>query len=791
MIVYLSTKAGFREDVLSNRIEERVLDSLKSSLQYGVGRSELMSWKNSLPYMDRVLSDAAIPDNVGVAIEYSIPNTSKRVDFIVTGSDYSGVRTSVIVELKQWEKADKTPIDGVVSTYVGGRTREVSHPSYQAWSYAMLMEDYNETVRTEPILLKPCAYLHNCDSTTSINTETYESYVNRAPVFFKDDARKLQEFIKGHLKYGDNGDAIYLIQDGKVIPSKSLADHLQSLLVGNQEFYMIDDQKVVYETALHLASISGPENKHVLIVNGGPGTGKSVVAINLLVEMTKKEMLVQYVTKNAAPRAVYESKLAGTFKKSRISSLFVGSGTFTETPSDFYQALIVDEAHRLNEKSGMMQNLGENQVKEIINASALAVFFLDEDQRIHWKDIGSREEVMHWAEAIGAKITELSLESQFRCNGADGYLSWLDNALCIKDTANKTMEGINYEFKVCESASELRDVIYEKNRINNKARMVAGYCWDWESKKSPSKDDIVFPEQGFSAKWNLAVDGSLWIVKPESVSEVGCIHTCQGLELDYVGVIIGDDFFARNGEVGTSPLARSKNDASMKGFKKAEKQDSVAARNKADGIIKNTYRTLMTRGMKGCYIYCVDKQTNEYFKSISTGAPVIEQPEIEKVVPYEFVKPEEVQPFVNAIPLFEIEAAAGSFSHDQSDEEYQWVTLPEHFAIREGYFVAKVVGESMNQKIPNGSYCLFKANPGGSRNNDIVLCCHRSIRDAAYAGTYTVKQYFSEKNAVDDNWRHSRITLKPMSNQKGYEDIVIEDNDVGDFQIVGVFVAVI
>jgi DUF2075 family protein len=159
----------------------------------------------------------------------------------------------------------------------------------------------------------------------------------------------------------------------------------------------------------------------------------------------------------------------------------------------------------------------------------------------------------------------------------------------------------------------VRDLIFEKNKINNKARLVAGYCWDWKSKKDKTVSDIVIGD--FGMRWNLATDGSLWIIAPESVTEVGCIHTCQGLEVDYVGVIVGDDFVIRDGKVVTRPEKRAKTDKSLHGYKKLRVYDQKMADNKADLIIKNTYRTLMTRGMKGCYVYFTDDETREWFKN--------------------------------------------------------------------------------------------------------------------------------------------------------------------------------
>lgn len=617
MLVYNSTKEQFLNDVLTNDIENIILSFFEKKLNRKVSNSEVQSWKNSMSYMDRVLSDVEIPKDSGVAIEFQIPQTSKRVDFILTGKDEKNNDQVIIVELKQWSEVEKTDKDGVVKTRFKSGLVETSHPSYQAWSYASLLRGFNETVYTDKINLVPCAYLHNYDDAGNIiNNDFYSHYTEKAPTFFKRDALILRSFIKRFVKHGDTSKIMYRIDSGRIRPSKSLADAMASMLKGNQEFIMIDDQKIVFETALSLAKKSSTNNKNVLIVDGGPGTGKSVVAVNLLVELTKIGLNSQYVTKNAAPRNVYESKLVGTLKKTEISNLFSGSGAFIGVEKDVFDAIVVDEAHRLNEKSGMFSNLGENQIKEIIESSKFSVFFIDEDQKVTWKDIGTKEEILKWSNRNSVNIVNLSLSSQFRCNGSDGYLAWLDNVLQIKETANVVFNSDDYDLKFFDSPNDLKNEIFEKNKINNKARLVAGYCWDWVSKKNKTLSDIIIPEHNFAMCWNLASDGNLWIISPESVNEIGCIHTCQGLELDYIGVIIGDDLIVRDGKIITNPDKRAKTDASLKGYKKLYKENPKEAEKKADLIIKNTYRTLMTRGMKGCYVYCTDKETQEYFLNL-------------------------------------------------------------------------------------------------------------------------------------------------------------------------------
>lgn len=525
MIVYSKSKVDFSNDVLTNDIDNIIASHIMKVTGKRVAENELTSFRNSLGYMDRVLNDPEIPNDSGISIEYHLPQTSKRVDFIISGSDGNSDNV-IIVELKQWENAELTNKDGIVTTRFQYGISETSHPSYQAWSYAALLKSFNATVDEENIAIHPCAYLHNYTPDGVKQNEFYSYYLEKAPAFLKPDAIKLRNFIKKFIKKGDSSNILYRIEHGKIRPTKALADSLQSMLKGNQEFIMIDDQKVVYENALDLAIHSNEKNKNVLIVEGGPGTGKSVVAINLLVELNRRGIMSQYVTKTSAPRAVYFEKLAKTKKKVELKSLFVGSGTFMNSPQNAIQTLIIDEAHRLTEKTGFLKN-GDNQIKEILNSSCCSIFFIDEDQRVHIDDYGESSLIESFAKVYGIKVHKLKLESQFRCNGSDGYLAWLDHTLQIRETANWSLSelGFDFEFKVFDTPKELQQCIYEKNLINNKARLVAGYCWDWVSKKNKDQYDIVFPKDDFKMRWNLDDYGSTWIINPNSVTEIGCIHT--------------------------------------------------------------------------------------------------------------------------------------------------------------------------------------------------------------------------------------------------------------------------
>ncbi len=619
LLIYEGTKKDFMFDLESDSLADDIQNLLYRKMNDRAGRSEYNAWRNSMQYMYNVLNDNEIPSNSGVAIEYNIPNSDRRIDFILSGLNHENRGNTVVIELKQWSDINLVEgRNGLVETYTGNALRKVTHPSYQVWSYCTMIKDYNTYVQNEDIKLNPCAYLHNydIDKNDNIINPIYNDYINKAPVFAKGDIPKLRKFIKRFIKKGDNKEVIYSIENAEIKPSKSLQDSLTSMLEGNEEFVMIDDQKVVFEDIKALAQKSKEDGrKRVYIVKGGPGTGKSVVAVNLLVELTNKDHFCQYVSKNSAPRNVYTAQLTGTKKKTNINNLFRGSGSYYDVPSNRIDSLIVDEAHRLNEKSGFYSNKGENQIKEIINAAKFSVFFIDERQRIHIKDIGSIERIKKWAKKAGAEIYEDELTSQFRCNGSEGYIAWVDNVLDIRKTANYDLKDINYDFKVFDNPNELRDEVVELNKKSRRARLLAGYCWEWpkEGKSDPEYKDIQIDD--FEMSWNLN-DTDTYAIDEGSVNQVGCIHTSQGLEFDYVGVIIGKDLRYENGQIITDYNERATYDSSIRGIKKMAKSNPEKANKIAEEIIKNTYRTLMTRGMKGCYIYCVDDNLREYFRKM-------------------------------------------------------------------------------------------------------------------------------------------------------------------------------
>lgn len=619
MIVYNENKRQFVQDVKSNIIAMKILNQIKERGFNAGQEREFAAWHNSMKYMRDIVDDEAIDDEVQIAIEYNIPQTSKRVDFIIIGTDDKNKDNIVIVELKQWSKAEIVDDDMhfSVRTFLANENRIVCHPSYQAYSYSRFLNNYSQAINERDIRLIPCAYLHNYlpKYKSALSAEVYKEWTTTAPFFVMDEVQQFTEFIKKYVtRKSPNGDLLYLIDHGRIKPTKSLQDALSTMVRGTPLFDLLDEQAVCYDMCIRtMLQCLKDRKKRSIIVQGGPGTGKSVLAINLLMHFITCACNAAYVTKNSAPRQAFLSILSKNKAENiaEIGALFRSPFGLSQIPANSYDCLIVDEAHRLVKKMyGDWK--GENQVKECIEASLLTIFLLDEDQAVTMKDIGSITEISKWCKELGSSIImreETKLTSQFRCNGSDAYIQFIDNLLQRKEeTLSIPLSELNYDFQVFDDPCQLREALRSKNAINNKARMVAGYCYDWNVKNGKGDIDIELPG-GFQAKWNLEND-KIWAINPRSFEEVGCIHTAQGLEFDYVGVLIGKDltFDKETGCVLTNKTAISKDDKSS-GIRGASDND-------ARRLILNTYKTLLTRGQKGCYVYCEDDALRKYMKEL-------------------------------------------------------------------------------------------------------------------------------------------------------------------------------
>lgn len=608
MIVYSSSVKEFRLETEENRIAFTIEDQLIASLGRRPSPSEKTSWINSMQFMNNAVRQAEIPEDCGVLIEFTLPLSSKRIDFMLVGRDESERENAIIVELKQWQTASLTPYGDLVKTHFQGRERETPHPSYQAASYKTFLNHFVEEFYLGGISSHACAYLHNYRRLTAepLLDPRYEHWLSAAPIYFNQDQAKLARFLNRHLKKGRGAETLYRIQNSRIRPSKKLIDHVASLYRGNEEFVLLDEQKVAFEKAKHIALYA--EGKNVLIIEGGPGTGKSVISMNLLKESIKGGANAAFVAPSASFREAMQSKLGEVERKGVVSNLFKGAGAFLEAPANTFDCLIVDEAHRL---SGPHQwYRGESQAKDIVNAARTSVFFVDDDQAVRLNDIGNKAELERRATEASAKIHYLKLSTQFRCGGAQGYINWLEHVWHLRDTGNYDGWPQNeFEFKIFDSPVDLYAAIQQHQQSGFRARMMAGYAWPWTSEReNPNGEalDVAIPEHGFAMPWNSRRNSMRWAVEDWGDSQIGCIYTSQGLEFDYAGILVGPEIGFDFQQMEWVPHWSEYRDHGGRSGLKGRPDDLRQ-------YICRIYRVLMSRGMKGCYVYFCRDSAKRYF----------------------------------------------------------------------------------------------------------------------------------------------------------------------------------
>jgi len=611
MIVYINSSEGFLNDVDTNKISDRIKEAYyEQTGKKNFNDKEDSSWINSMEFMGKIIRRSKIANDCGVMIEFGLPSTSMRIDFIVSGKDRNGKKNFIIIELKQWKEAQSTTAkDLVLTKYYGGNYS--THPSYQASSYKGFLSDYNENVYNSTLTPYSCAYLHNYQEKKPepLKDDVYKDTIVDSPIYFKDDYEKLEAFIKQHVGIGNGKEILYEIEKGNIRPSKKLINHVTGLFKGNKEFYLLEEQKITFEIALDISKKS--TKKTVVLINGGPGTGKSVISMSLLGSLLKCNQNVIFIAPNASFREVMLDKLTQGRDTSRAKFLLSGSGKFFGSKANLFHTIVVDEAHRLKNGTAYMYK-GENQVQDIINAAKVSIFFVDEDQMIRPDDIGSITEIKRISELYGAEIVELKLNAQFRCSGADGYINWLNDVLRIRDTANfDGWDKKDFEFKIVDTPHTLRDLIKEKATQGFYSRILAGFAWEWTQENKGNSNaqvnDVKISEFDFEMPWNSRKVGSTWAINEHGIEQIGCVHTSQGLEFDYVGVIVGNDLkYNRESDKFYSEWNSYKDNKGKQGLREDPE--------KLCKMIRNIYRILMSRGMRGCYVYFRDKPTEEYFK---------------------------------------------------------------------------------------------------------------------------------------------------------------------------------
>ena len=619
MILYSGTSQQFIQDTIQNQIAEKLKQAFFYHLRYNPPPGEVNSWRNSLRAICMVFQNANLIDH-GVILEYKLPLSSLRLDCLICGKDNSLIDNAIIIELKQWDKCKDADGENEVTTWVGGSIKEMLHPSVQVGRYKSYLEDVHTAFYEEnPISLFACTYLHNYNyySSDIIFSKKFEKALSDYPLFTADDFEKLKSYLSTKLQKGDGIDVLKRIEQSKYRPSRKLMDHVGSVIKGESSYILLDEQLVVYDKVFSFAKEGfHDKQKATLIIKGGPGTGKSVIAINLMADLLLKGYNAHYATGSRA--------FTGTLRKiigTRGSVQFKYFSSYPDIEPNTLDVLICDEAHRLRKSSNnwhtpKKKRIDETQIDELIRASKVSVFFIDDDQIVRPGEIGSVAYIKEAANKNQCKVFEYELEIQFRCSGSDAFVNWINNTLGIRRTANVLWDlKEEFDFKIFNSPETLEAAIREKSEKGFTARMTAGFCWAWSmpDKDGNLEDDVVIG--GYKRPWNAKPDSkkklakgipvsNLWAYDPNGINQVGCIYTAQGFEFDYVGVIIGND------------LIYDFETQSWKGIS-ANSADRAVKRSKDQflQLTKNTYRVLLSRGMKGCYVYFVDKETEKFFRT--------------------------------------------------------------------------------------------------------------------------------------------------------------------------------
>lgn len=632
MIIYKSSSAHFDFDIRYNKITDKLESEFYKITGRRVAQAEKRSWQNSLSKINEVLLNERLNEkDCGVLIEYQLPQSSMRLDFMITGRDKFLNKNAVIVELKQWEKAECTDTERQVITYTGGGLREVNHPAVQAVQYRQYLMDFHSSFHPDDkkaISLYTCAYLHNYSTEKEdvLLNRKFQKYLEISPLYIKRDTKKIGTYIRNHVEQGQGLEILDYIDYGIPKPSKKLINYVNQILDANSEFILMENQMVIFDRVMQLVrdkKLDGTDGKYVVLVKGGPGTGKSVVGLNLLGKILKEEKECTYLASNAA----FKNGMANKIDKVRAKKLFKHPYYYNKDlvlNNEYFQTAIIDEAHRISETPPPMQKkLDKSLIEAIIERTHLSVFFSDDLQMIRPKDIGAYSHIKEVAKKMNCHIYEYELNAQFRCAGSDGYINWLDDVLGIRQTANASgWENIdNLEFYIFDSPAEMRKRVIELQNAGYNSRIVAGYAWPWSKDLDENGylvNDVKIYEGGqikFEMPWNPKErystrkqkgipKGSEWAIDPNGVYQVGCIHTCQGLEFDYVGVIIGEEFtfnsVTQNWEADSAKCYDTKIGNKYEDFLR---------------LAQNTYKTLLTRGTKGVFVYAVDKDTQKYLKT--------------------------------------------------------------------------------------------------------------------------------------------------------------------------------
>ena len=612
MILYEGTIERFNDDVRQNCVADRVAEAYQTHYHRRPAPAEYRAFQYSLAILNNSFQYADLKDN-HVLVEYELPYSSKRIDVLLFGNDQAGQGNVVILELKQWsnDKVSASDSEGNVIVDYGTFKREQPHPSLQVEGYYFHLKDFVKLFNEKGSpRLSASSYVHNYSKMGEplLFSRQFTEDIQKFPLFAKEDSLELARYLKERLQGGKGKTLFERFSGSDIAPSRRLLEHTSEMINEQQIFNLIDDQIAAYNAIKHkVKQLAKTKQKSVVIVKGGPGTGKSVIALEVMGELLRQGKKVMHATGSKAFTETLRS-IVGT----RARPMFNFFNSFATMSENSMDVLIADEAHRIRESSNSRFTRRENrsnlpQIDELLKVARLSIFFLDENQVVRPNEIGSVDLIRRTAEKFGvnkSEIEEFELQTQFRCSGSDAYLQWLDHVLAIRDTEITEFDA-KMEFRIFDNPSDMVSEIRKRNEeTSNKSRIVAGFCWPWSDPKPDGTlvNDVKIGD--FEMPWEKKNQFWRWATHKSGMEQIGTVYTAQGMEFDYIAVIFGNDLAYDQKE--KQWVARPENS-----------YDTQVKRKNPELVnhLKNVYRVLMSRAHKGVYVYFVDKETEKYFRS--------------------------------------------------------------------------------------------------------------------------------------------------------------------------------
>ncbi len=605
-----------------------VVEHLMGQMLHRTGRrptpAEQASWRASLPELAGLLVDAGLGD-VEVLAEHPLPLTSRRADAVLAGAHpETGQASYVVVELKQWSAARAFEDDPALVVVPGMAGPPKLHPVRQVRGYVDYLLDYVRVLEDEPDVVAGVAYLHNATDEAAVRDLRLLPGDVRGRLFTGTDRAAFGVFLRTRLAPGVRGavHADHLLRSA-VAPSKQLLKVAADEIRDREQFRLLDEQQLAFDLVLHqVERARESDRKRVLVVSGGPGSGKSVIALSLVGELSRSGRTVLHATGSRSFTQTLR-RVAG-HRAPRVQSLFKYFNQFMTADRNGLDVLVLDEAHRIRETSVDRYTradlrTGRLQLDELIAAARVPVFLLDQHQVVRPGEMGSLGSITGYAESLGLEVVPINLTDQFRCGGSEEYVLWVLRLLGLTGEGAEPWHGDErFEVDVVDSPEEMEALLAQRLEDGYSARISAGYCWPWSD---PRTDRTLVPDVrigDWARPWNVKGDrrvgdappSALWATEDGGFGQVGCIYTAQGFEYDWSGVILGPDLLWRDGRFVSDRSGNSDPD-----FRNRTRVGDADF----DRLVRNVYKVLLTRGMRGTVLYSTDAQTRNALRRLVQG----------------------------------------------------------------------------------------------------------------------------------------------------------------------------